>query len=84
VTLRPAFRRFLGPLLAPCDGVRDTAGATATVLALLAGEGAGGPVSTSSLSASRRDSPWTLWLLLLGAALLIAELGARRARSVVP
>src|SRR5262249_29497712 len=79
LTLRPAFRVFVDRLLAPCGGARSVSPATSEALARLAGRGP--LVAIASLEAARRNSPWTPWLLALGALFLIAELSARRMRS---
>jgi hypothetical protein len=79
VTLRPAFHRFLGALLAPCGGARSGLALTNDALSRL--RGAGALATASSLGPSRQASSWTPWLLALGALLLIAELGARRVRA---
>jgi hypothetical protein len=77
LTLRPAFQRFVMPLLAPCGGFRHTARADSATLAAFDAPGA------LALAAAFRDrgnesSRYTPWLLALGALLLIVELAVRR------
>ena len=80
-TLRPAFRDFVRPLLAPCGGSRDAAPMAEPALATLSGSGA--LASSNALrDRSNETSRWTPWLLLAVAALLIAELAMRRSEKM--
>jgi hypothetical protein len=80
ITLRAPFRRFVAALLAPCGGVRDFTPVDSAKLAAFAGRG---PLAltTAVRDHGRRSSRWSVWLLLLGAALLIVELAARRTET---
>lgn len=77
-TLRPPFREFIRPLLAPCGGgARDATPLDSAAVAPLAGSGAlAAGASLRDRSAER--SRWTPWLLFAAAGLLILELAARR------
>jgi hypothetical protein len=77
LTLRPVFRRFVSGLLAPCGGERRMTPANAAFVSSLAGNG---PLAAANALRDRgnESSPWTLWLLLLGALLLLVELALRR------
>jgi hypothetical protein len=81
LALRPAFRAFLSALLVPCGGARGAGAMSAADLQSLAGPPGASHVGTAPLRDPARSSPMTPWLLALGAALLIVELGARRTRS---
>ncbi|MDB4874618.1 MAG: hypothetical protein JWM41_1064 [Gemmatimonadetes bacterium] len=80
VTLRAPFRRFVSALLVPCGGMRSARPASALALASLAGTGTLAS-SDAFRDPSTASSPWTPWLLALGALLLIAELAFRRSMS---
>jgi hypothetical protein len=81
-TLRPSFREFVRPLLAPCGGSRVTAplGAAATSDLTRAGPLA---VSDALRDRSSETSRWTPWLLFVVAALLTLELALRRSEKMV-
>ena len=81
LALRPAFRGFVQSLLTPCDGPQSFAPLARATLDSLAGTG---PLVPASMvrNPHERSSPWTAWLLGIGALLLIIELGARRQRRV--
>ena len=81
LTLRPAFRWFLQSLLMPCGGAREFAPLARVTLDSLAGTGSLVPTSAVR-DPHERTSPWTAWMLGVGALLLIIELGARRQRRV--
>jgi Aerotolerance regulator N-terminal len=81
LAVRPPFRALLDAMLAPCGGSRSAALLDAPTLTALGG---GGPlVAASALpGGTGRVSPYTPWLLLVGAAMLIGELAMRRARRL--
>ena len=81
LTLRPAFRSFLQGLLGPCGGGRSSTPLPTEVLDSLRGAG---PLVPSSVLRDPHEttSPWTAWLLGVGALLLIVELAARRHQAV--
>jgi hypothetical protein len=80
ITLRPPFRQFARRLLEPCGGSSRVGRIDSTVLGSLAG-GTRFP-HIAAMSALRQQasepSPWTPWLLGLGALLLLVELAVRR------
>lgn len=80
LTLRPSFRLFARAMLAPCGGTRDLTPIDSATMRVLAGSG---PLAPASVFAAHADvsSPWSPWLLGLGAVLLILELALRRARG---
>jgi hypothetical protein len=80
VTLRVPFQRFVEGLLMPCGGARMTLPVNAAAVATLAG-GGGLAAATALRDPSAVASPWTSWLLALGAALLVAELALRRSAT---
>jgi len=86
ITLRAAFRQFTAALLEPCGGNLRTARADSAFLAsIVGGTGATRLASASALGEqSSESSPWTPWLLELGAVLLVVEMAVRKAggRSV--
>jgi hypothetical protein len=77
LTLRAPFSRFITGLLAPCGGAPSMRPAGEGVRRILA---RGGPLAPAAAMRDRasESSRWTPWLLALGAALLLAELAARR------
>ena len=77
LTLRAPFRTFISGLLGPCGGVRSARPANAAIRRLLAGTG---PLAQAGVVRDRatESSRWTPWLLAVAAALLLAELAARR------
>jgi len=81
VTLRAPFRDFARALLGPCGGTRAFGSADSVTLSRLAGTG---PLAAARLFrvAASESSRFTPWLLLLGAGLLLAELGLRRTSKV--
>lgn len=78
ITLRVPFRRFATALLGPCGGARSARRADDSTLSRLAGTGRLAAVSAFRAN-GRSASAWTPWLLVAGAALLLVELGVRRA-----
>jgi hypothetical protein len=80
LTLRPAFRSFIQSLLMPCGGERAAARLAPAMLDSLAGTG---PLAAAMTLRDRHEvaSPWTTWLLIAGAMLLIVELAVRRQRT---
>lgn len=83
VTLRIPFQRFAERLIVPCGGARLTQPVNAAAIAALAGSG--GLASASAVrDPTSASSPWTSWLLALGALLLVAELALRRTTSRSP
>ncbi|HEY4133132.1 MAG TPA: BatA domain-containing protein [Gemmatimonadaceae bacterium] len=77
LTLRPSFRAFVAPLLAPCGGVTRAARIDSATFAVLARRGSLASADGLRDGAST-SSRWMPWLLALGALLLIAELAVRR------
>jgi hypothetical protein len=80
VTLRVPFRRFVEGLLVPCGGARMTVPVKAATVATLAG-GPGLAAANALRDPAAVASPWTSWLLALGALLLVAELALRRSTT---
>lgn len=77
VAVGAPFQSLLRDLIAPCGGERRADPSPAAALAALAGSGPLAP-SPSVRGGVDESSPATPWLLALGAALLVAELAARR------
>jgi hypothetical protein len=78
ITLRAPFRRFAAALVAPCGGARSSHRADDLTLRRLAGTGRLAAASALRANGSA-VSPWTPWLLIAGAVLLLVELAVRRA-----
>jgi hypothetical protein len=77
LTLRPSFRQFVKPLVAPCGGAADFAEMGPSAQALLAGSG---PLASAIALRDRavESSRWSPWLFALAALLLITEQALRR------
>jgi hypothetical protein len=77
ITLRAPFRQFIARLLEPCGGNRRTGPVDSAVMASIIGGPRLAPASGLRERTSE-SSPWTPWLLSLGAGLLLIELAVRR------
>lgn len=80
ITLRPSFRQFVGRLLETCSGDRRTGRVDSPFVASIVG---GTRFTRLAPAAELRErgsesSPWTAWLLGLGAMLLLVELAVRK------
>jgi hypothetical protein len=77
LTLRPSFRQFVRPLIAPCGGLADFTPMERRLEASLAGSG---PLAAglSLRDRSAESSHWSPWLFALAALVLTGELAMRR------
>jgi hypothetical protein len=80
VALRESARRLVAVVAAPCEGRRSQRTLSAAQLSSL--RGTGGLLATSTVPRmARARSAATPWLLIVGALLLLMELGVRRRTS---
>jgi hypothetical protein len=82
LALGAPFRRFVEQMLGPCGGARVPTAATAADISALAGHGVLAPAAAFRGSNAERSTA-TPWFLVLGAAILVAELALRRPRKRV-
>ncbi|HEX8945818.1 MAG TPA: hypothetical protein VF785_21940, partial [Gemmatimonadaceae bacterium] len=80
LTLRAPFRRFVARLLEPCGGTRRSGRADSALIASLVGGTRFAALAPAAMLRDRasQSSSWAPWLLVLGAALLLAEMAARK------
>jgi len=80
ITLRAPFRGFVARLLEPCGGARRTARADSALVATIVGTTRVTHLATAAALRDRpsETSPWTPWLLALGAAMLLVEMAVRK------
>ncbi|HEX8944902.1 MAG TPA: hypothetical protein VF785_17310 [Gemmatimonadaceae bacterium] len=80
LTLRAPFRRFVARLLEPCGGTRRSGRADSALIASLVGGARFAALVPAAMLRDRasQSSSWSPWLLVLGAALLLTEMAARK------
>lgn len=80
LTLRAPFRRFVARLLEPCGGTRRSGRADSALIASLVGGTRFAALAPAAMLRDRasQSSSWAPWLLVLGAALLLTEMAARK------
>jgi hypothetical protein len=80
ITLRASFRSFVARLLEPCGGARRSVRPDSATVAGMAGTPRFTQLATAAAVRDRttETSPWTPWLLALGAALLVVEMAVRK------